>query len=143
MQNEELIQLIKEVSASNLTKFQFQEGEVNICIEKERNVVTAPSVVEVSHPAESSTVPDNVEIQEPKGFVVESPLVGTFYESPEENLDAFVQLGQKVEKGQTIGIVEAMKLMNEIEADCDGIVEEIYVTNGQTVEYGQPLFRIA
>ena len=76
------------------------------------------------------------------GNVVESPLVGTFYAAPAEDAQAFVKVGDKVEKGQTLGIVEAMKLMNEIESDYSGTVAEILVHNQEGVEYGQPLFRI-
>ena len=80
--------------------------------------------------------------QEPSGQIVKSPLVGTFYAAPSEDGDPFVTVGDSVKKGQTLAIVEAMKLMNEIESDFDGKVEEIYVKNGEAVEYGQPLFRI-
>ena len=80
---------------------------------------------------------------EPKGMLIKSPLVGTFYAAPAEAADPFVSVGDQVKKGQTLAIVEAMKLMNEIESDFDGKVAEIYVENGQAVEYGQPLFRIA
>lgn len=74
--------------------------------------------------------------------VVISPLVGTFYSSPAPDADNFVKVGDHVKKGQVIGIVEAMKLMNEIESEYDGVVEAILVKNEETVEYGQPLFRI-
>ena len=74
--------------------------------------------------------------------MVKSPLVGTFYAAPAEDADPFVKVGDKVKKGQVLAIVEAMKLMNEIESDFDGEVAETYVKNGQAVEYGQPLFRI-
>ena len=80
---------------------------------------------------------------EPEGMIVKSPLVGTFYAAPAEDADPFVSVGDQVKKGQTLAIVDAMKLMNEIESDFDGKVAEIYVENGQAVEYGQPLFRIA
>ena len=80
---------------------------------------------------------------EPEGMLIKSPLVGTFYAAPAEDADSFVSVGDQVKKGQTLAIVEAMKLMNEIESDFDGKVAEIYVENGQAVEYGQPLFRIA
>ena len=80
---------------------------------------------------------------EPEGMLIKSPLVGTFYAAPAEDADPFVSVGDQVKKGQTLAIVEAMKLMNEIESDFDGKVAEIYVENGQAVEYGQPLFRIA
>ena len=79
---------------------------------------------------------------EPEGMIVKSPLVGTFYAAPAEDAAPFVSVGDLVKKGQTLAIVEAMKLMNEIESDFDGKVAEVYVENGQAVEYGQPLFRI-
>ena len=78
----------------------------------------------------------------PAGKVVASPLVGTFYVAPAEDAEAFVQIGDTVKKGQTLAIVEAMKLMNEIESDYDGTVAEVLVENGAPVEYGQPLFGI-
>ncbi|MCI8659784.1 MAG: acetyl-CoA carboxylase biotin carboxyl carrier protein [Lachnospiraceae bacterium] len=74
--------------------------------------------------------------------VVTSPLVGTFYSAPSPEADAFVQVGDMVKKGQVLGIIEAMKLMNEIESEYDGVVEAILVENENVVEYGQPLFRI-
>lgn len=80
--------------------------------------------------------------QEGQGQTVDSPLVGIFYAAPSETEAPFVQVGDWVKKGQIIAIVEAMKLMNEIECDCDGQVTEILVQNGQTVEYGQPLIRV-
>ena len=73
---------------------------------------------------------------------VKSPIVGVFYAAPAENADAYVSIGDKVKKGQTLCIVEAMKLMNEITAEEDGIISEICVTNGQVIEYGTELFRI-
>lgn len=78
----------------------------------------------------------------PQGKIVESPLVGTFYAAPTEEAAPFVSVGDSVKKGQTLAIIEAMKLMNEIESEYDGIIEEILVKNGQPVEYGQPIFRI-
>ena len=74
---------------------------------------------------------------------VKSPLVGVFYAAPAENAEPYVSVGESVKKGQVLCIIEAMKLMNEIESDFDGTVTEILVKNGQAVEYGQPLFRIA
>ncbi len=76
------------------------------------------------------------------GNLVTSPLVGTFYAAPSQDLPPYVQVGDKVKKGQVLAIVEAMKLMNEIESDFDGEIAEIYVENGKPVEYGQKLFRI-
>lgn len=86
------------------------------------------------------TAPQNQDDQ--TGNLVTSPLVGTFYAAPSQDLPPYVQVGDKVKKGQVLAIVEAMKLMNEIESDFDGEIAEIYVENGQPVEYGQKLFRI-
>ncbi|MBN2221985.1 MAG: acetyl-CoA carboxylase biotin carboxyl carrier protein [Vallitaleaceae bacterium] len=77
-----------------------------------------------------------------EGIVIESPIVGTFYNSPSPDAEAYVSVGTKVKKGQVLCIIEAMKLMNEIEAEQDGEIAEIFVKNEQGVEYGQPLFRI-
>ena len=76
----------------------------------------------------------------PEGKIIKSPLVGTFYAAPAEDAPAFVNVGDTVKKGQVVAIVEAMKLMNDIESDFDGKIVEIYVENGDAVEYGQPLF---
>ena len=82
------------------------------------------------------------ESKKAEGKIVESPLVGTFYAAPKEDADPFVSVGDPVRKGQTLAIIEAMKLMNEIESEYDGTVAEILAENGKPVEYGQPLFRI-
>jgi len=79
---------------------------------------------------------------EPQGHVVKSPMVGTFYRAPSPGAPSFVEVGQQVTKGQTLCIIEAMKLLNEIEADASGTLKAILVENGQPVEYGQGLFRI-
>jgi acetyl-CoA carboxylase biotin carboxyl carrier protein len=80
---------------------------------------------------------------DPKLHIVTSPFVGNFYRAPSPDAAPFVEVGAAVKPGQTLCIVEAMKLMNEIEADCAGTVQDILVDNGKPVEYGQPLFRIA
>ena len=74
--------------------------------------------------------------------VVKAPLVGTFYAVPSEEAEPFVKVGDTVKKGQILGIIEAMKLMNEIESEYDGVIEAVMIENEQVVEYGQPLFRI-
>ena len=81
-------------------------------------------------------------VGEKGGNFVKSPLVGTFYAAPSEDAEPFIKVGDTVKKGQTLAIVEAMKLMNEIESEFDGVVTEILVENEENVEYGQPLFRI-
>ncbi len=90
-------------------------------------------------PPNGTTVPPAAE---PEGHVVKSPMVGTFYRSPSPGAPSFIELGQSVKPGDTLCIIEAMKLLNEIEAEVGGTVKQILVENGQPVEYGQPLFII-
>ena len=85
---------------------------------------------------------DEEEDDDEKGHVVKSPMVGTFYRSASPGSDAFVEVGSTVKVGDTLCIVEAMKLLNEIESDCAGTIKKILVDNGQPVEYGEPLFII-
>ena len=105
------------------------------------NEVTT-SAAEIKKAAEGDQISGTSAEEIPVGNIVESPLVGTFYAAPAEDAESFVKVGDRVEKGQTLGIVEAMKLMNEIESDYSGTVAEILVNNQEGVEYGQPLFRI-
>lgn len=102
----------------------------NIVLPLELGGAVAPAPVAATGPAE------------PTGHSVKSPMVGTFYRSPSPGSPSFVEVGQSVTKGQTLCIIEAMKLLNEIESDAAGVVKAILVENGQPVEYGQPLFII-
>ena len=85
---------------------------------------------------------ENAPAREPEGSLVRSPMVGVFYAAPAENAAPYVAVGDRVKKGDTLCIIEAMKLMNEIAADKDGIISEVCAGNGQVVEYGTPLFRL-
>lgn len=142
MEYRELVELIKTVSDSNIVDFKYEQGDTKIVMcsgeaqTEAAKVVAAPVVVK-------EEVPVQAEAKKMAGNVVKSPLVGTFYVAPAEGADPFVKVGDSVKKGQTLAIVEAMKLMNEIESDFDGVVSEIFVENGKMVEYGQPLFSIA
>ena len=151
MEFENLLTLIKSVSDSELTEFKYEETGANFHFKKEKETVVvsgASSDVSAEHFAavqvktENPTQNNSDNVSEPEGNLIKSPLVGTFYAAPSEEAEAFVSVGDAVKKGQTLAIVEAMKLMNEIESDFDGKVAEIYVENGQAVEYGQPLFRV-
>lgn len=145
MEAEQLTQLIKLLSASNLTEFQYEEKDMKLIIKKEGTLQIAEPILENkggSKKEDRFDVSAEVEEDNLEGNVVASPLVGTFYSAPAEDAMPFVQVGEAVRKGQTIAIVEAMKLMNDIECEFDGTVKEIFVKNGQTVEYGQPLFLI-
>ena len=155
MEFENLLTLIKTVSDSELTDFDYEENGTRIRLKKKKETVVVSGVPSnvpvmglenmqtVENAAAVNTANTQTDNGEPEGMVVKSPLVGTFYAAPAEDADPFVSVGDQVKKGQTLAIVEAMKLMNEIESDFDGKVAEIYVENGQAVEYGQPLFRIA
>jgi acetyl-CoA carboxylase biotin carboxyl carrier protein len=145
MEFENLITLIKAVSDSEVTGFKYEENGVKINISKKQGttkiettkIETTAAEPEIVRAEEKKTAPKKEE-----GKIVKSPLVGVFYVAPAEDAKPYVQVGDQVKKGQTLAIVEAMKLMNEIDSDYEGTVEEVYLENGQTVEYGQPLFRI-
>ena len=156
MELDKIITLIKTVSDSNLTQFSLEEGNLKISMktDTQTKVISAPVM---PLPTAGESVPSAVisaaeEVQkaevlvggetEPEGNVVKSPLVGTFYNAPSPEAEAFVKPGDTVKKGQVLGIVEAMKLMNEIESEFDGVVKQVLVENEQVVEYGQPLFVI-
>lgn len=144
MEFENLIRLIEAVSRSELTGLKYEEGGVKLHLTKKQGQTKAAPVTETTEtaPAKTSEAQTAAPAPAPGGKIVESPLVGTFYAAPAEDAEPFVSVGDKVTKGQTLAIVEAMKLMNEIESDYDGTVAEIYVSNGQAVEYGQDLFCI-
>ena len=154
MEMEKLIELIDAVSKSDLTGFKYEEEGIKLHLSKKENTcyvtenLSAPvnavttSAAEIKKAAEGDQISGTSAEEIPVGNVVESPLVGTFYAAPAEDAESFVKVGDRVEKGQTLGIVEAMKLMNEIESDYSGTVAEILVNNQEGVEYGQPLFRI-
>ena len=165
MDLKEIRQIIKIVESSNISEFELEEGGTRVKILKtsgtntmpvsEVQVVTAPipqqvvqapvtvPVAENAPAAPAATpaakpedaVPDNV-------VEVHSPMVGTFYRAPSPDADPYVEVGQSVSVGQTLCIVEAMKLMNEIEAEISGKIVKILVENAQPVEYNQPLFLI-
>ena len=155
MDYQQILELVKEVSKAGLTNFEYTEGNIRIamsCPQPEEKIVVQASnlVLQEAAGAGANTVETAVPAQqEPEqiaeekgGNVVKSPLVGTFYAAPSEDAQPFVKVGDTVKKGQTLAIVEAMKLMNEIESEFDGVVTEILVENEDNVEYGQPLFRI-
>lgn len=159
MKIEDIVTLIEAVSKNGLTSFELEEGDTKLVLKKkmEQQVVNiaAPEMCGSSMMAGSVTANTgsdaasaqmnmlaggNVEIGSDK--VVSSPLVGTFYSAPSPDAEPFVKVGDAVKKGQVLGIIEAMKLMNEIEAECDGVVDAVLISNEEVVEYGQPLFRI-
>ena len=143
MKFDEIKQLMELLKGSDITELQIERNGEKLKIKRERFV----SSLEVSQP-EKETAP--VEIKEETAqaeetqrlITITSPIVGIFHRSPAPEASPFVEAGHTVKKGQVLCIIEAMKLMNEIESDSDGVVSKILVENGHPVEYGEPLFLI-
>ena len=134
MELENVIKLINAVSESSLTSFSMEDGDTKLSLGADRSDRAAVN--------ESGLNKSDIKTSDDNVLTVNSPLVGVFYSSASPEADAYVAIGDRVKKGQVIGIVEAMKLMNEIESDYDGVVTDILVDNEQMVEYGQPMFVI-
>jgi len=140
--------LIELVESSGIAELEISEGEERVRITR-----TAASAIQTYTPAPQQQIvatapqaaapaPEPAKPASPEGHVVKSPMVGTFYRSASPGSKPFVDVGQSVNGGDTLCIIEAMKLLNEIEADQGGIIKAILVENGQPVEFGQPLFVI-
>ncbi len=149
-----LIDLLEE---SNLAELEIKEGEEVVRLSRvptKTNPATLPTTSPVTHvhmPGQPSSVPtpqtpaaqSNTAPSLPAGHVVLSPMVGTYYSAPSPESPPFAKVGQTVQQGETIGIIEAMKMFNQIEADCSGTIAAILVENGQPVEFDEPMFVIA
>ncbi len=138
MELDQILQLIEKVSDSSLTAFDYEANGVKITMEHGK----AEPVQIISEPSVQPKAEKAPEKKEKEGVFVTSPLVGTFYAAPAEDAEPFVKAGDTVKKGQVVAIVEAMKLMNEIESEVDGVIAEVLVKNGEMVDYGKPLFRV-
>jgi acetyl-CoA carboxylase biotin carboxyl carrier protein len=142
--------LIDLVSESGISELEVTEGEGKVRIVKNAPPVYVQPSASFAPPMTASVPAAGAPASEQplaaaappavQGHVVTSPMVGTFYRSPSPGAEPFVQVGDTVKEGQTLCIIEAMKLLNEIESDKAGVVKEILIDNGQAVEYGQPLF---
>jgi acetyl-CoA carboxylase biotin carboxyl carrier protein len=148
-----LKKLIDLVQESGIAELEITEGEEKVKIVKGGGISVVPAASSAAAPMSAPEAPRTAApasaagpapAAEPpagqEGHVVKAPMVGTFYRAASPDAKAFVEVGQAVKEGQTICIIEAMKLMNEIETDAGGVVKAILVENGQPVEYGQPLF---
>jgi acetyl-CoA carboxylase biotin carboxyl carrier protein len=157
MNQKELKELIDYVLEKGITEFELERGDVKLRIKRGGESVVSVSAAGLSHPPAAATPsagegaaagppspapPKAVPPPEEGLHMVRSPIVGTYYESPSPGSPPFVQPGDMVEAGQVLCIVEAMKLMNEIESDASGELVKILVSNGQPIEYGQELFAI-
>ena len=145
-----LKKLIDLVQESGIGEIEITEGEEKVRISRQAAggpplLMAAPALQAMPVTAAAgapAAAAEAAAAAEPKGHTLKSPMVGTFYRAPSPGAPAFVEVGQSVTKGQTLCIIEAMKLLNEIESDASGTVKAILVENGQPVEYGQPLFLI-
>ncbi len=137
--------LVKIIEESSLTEFTYKDSEVKITMSK----LDHPPVVAAGVPVAQAPAGDAVQVnaaapeeEEDEMVYITSPIVGTFYSAPAPDAPAYVKVGDQVKNGQTVCILEAMKLMNEIQSEFDCEIEAILVSNEQKVEYGQPLFRV-
>ena len=147
--------LLKTMAEHNLEEFEYSRGDLRIRLKKPSvgvaisapRVLAAPEIIVAGASAPATgNAPQAATTSESRStddlHLVKSPIVGTFYGSPSPGAEPFVKVGDHVDDGQTLCIVEAMKLMNEIESDSSGEILRIFVENGQPVEYGQPLFGV-
>jgi acetyl-CoA carboxylase biotin carboxyl carrier protein len=144
-----LKKLIDLVQESGIAELEVTEGEERVKIVRSGRATGETFVTVPAHPASppappppAAAAPAEPPAPPPEGHMVKSPMVGTFYRASAPDAKPFVEVGDTVKAGQTVCIIEAMKLMNEIESDRDGVVKAILVDNGQPVEYGEPLFVI-
>lgn len=160
MNQKEIKELIEFLIEKDVTEFELERGDVKLRVKRGQEVhmvSAAPAVSMVASPqpvaaptalaasatgAPATTAPPAPPTEEEGLHTVKSPIVGTFYEAPSPGSPPFIKVGDHVNAGQVLCIVEAMKLMNEIESDVAGEIVKILVSNGQPVEYGQPLFKI-
>jgi acetyl-CoA carboxylase biotin carboxyl carrier protein len=141
-----LKKLIDLVQESGIAELEVTEGEERVRISRvgQNPVSMMPVATQAAIPAPAApaAAPAPPAPEKVEGHIVKSPMVGTFYRAPSPGAKAFIEVGDKVSPGDTLCIIEAMKLLNEIEADHGGTIKEAYVENGQPVEYGEPLFLI-
>jgi acetyl-CoA carboxylase biotin carboxyl carrier protein len=135
-----LRELVAIMEKSNLAELSYEDVDVAVALKRAFAPGSAPLVM--SPPPMTIATAPNTAPAAPSHHVVHSPFVGTFYRSPSPDEPAFLEVGDRVKKGQTLCIVEAMKLMNEIESDADGVVVRVLVENAQPVQYGDALFEI-
>ncbi len=142
MDLEKIEGLVKIIENSSLTEFTLKEGDLKITMSKLDHPPVVAAGVPVAPAAPAAEVPGEKEEKEEETLFITSPIVGTFYSAPAPDAPAFVRVGDQVRNGQTVCILEAMKLMNEIQSEFDCEIEAVLVSNEQKVEYGQPLFRV-
>jgi acetyl-CoA carboxylase biotin carboxyl carrier protein len=145
LNKDDIEDLIAIMDRSNLSEIEIADGKTKIVLRKNSSVLAPALPQSYAIQPRIPTVPIETDIPTTPTenfYVIKSPMVGTFYTSPSPDSDTFVRVGSRIEKDSPICILEAMKVMNEIQSDVSGIVREILVRNGQPVEFSQPLFKI-
>ena len=149
MNVEQIEKIVEIIERSSLTEFSYKDDEVKITMSKlDHAPVIAGGVPMTAAPMAGAAVSTAVSVEEAaeeaedEAVLITSPIVGTFYAAPAPDAAPFVKVGDRVKNGQTVCILEAMKLMNEIQSEFDCEIEAVLVSNEQKVEYGQPLFRV-
>ena len=148
MTRDELLALMDHFSASVLHRMEYEEGDTRIVLEKAPPAPVAPltAVAPAAVPTMAAPAPTapaaTTEAPQAEGSVIKAPLVGTFYAAPSPEAAPFVKAGDTVKKNDTVCILEAMKMMSEVPAPCDCVIEEVLPASGELVGFGQPLFRI-
>lgn len=142
MDLEKIEGLVKIIEDSSLNEFTYKDKDVKITMSKLDRPPVVAAGVPVAASAPVNTIVEKAEEEEEESLFITSPIVGTFYSAAAPDVPAFVKVGDQVKAGQTVCILEAMKLMNEIQSDYDCEIEAVLVSNEQKVEYGQPLFRV-
>ncbi len=152
MNLKEIQEIVKLMKENEITEFEMERDGLKIVLKKSGAVqihpnTISPEAASVQMPSQNQNIPK----AEPsasqtealkKGNIITSPMVGTFYRAPSPEAPSFIEKGQNVKKGDIVCIIEAMKVMNEIESEFSGKISEIFIENGEPVEFGQPIFRI-
>lgn len=142
MELNKIYELMSEFKKSGIGKMKLKDGDFSLSLEMPRININRSGSISPDLPVNLSETQNSSAQLDETGEFIKSPIVGTFYEAPGSGMDPFVSIGQRVTKGQHVCIVEAMKMMNEISAPYDCIIENILVTNESTVGYDEPLFKI-
>ena len=142
MELEDLKQLIELLKETDITEIQVEKEGTKVKIKREKFFQSLEMATQRAPSVNESVIKKEIDDDTQRLITVTSPIVGTFYRSPSPEAPIFVETGLRVKKGQVLCIIEAMKLMNEIESEVDGILLKALVENGQPVEYGEPLFLI-
>ena len=148
MNQKEIKELMQLFDKSDIKKLKIEKNDFSISLSKEASIISTQTVSQTPTPQIQQQTPQvqnntqNIESETKKGVTINSPMVGTFYKAPSPGAAPFVKVGDSINKGQTLAIIEAMKIMNEIEAEFDCTILEVLVEDGQPVEFDTPLFLV-